>query len=96
MTKKQQNLVNKLKRLAEQHARVDRKMLADINKIVEKIGDLQEVHEQKCASRARIQKVNQAEYSRAVNSAIASGGLPMGVALAIGAPKSPAANILNN
>jgi len=95
MTKKQQNLVNKLKRLAEQHARVDRKMLADINKIVEKIGDLQEVHEQKCASRARIQKVNQAEYSRAVN-VVLSGGLPMGVALAIGAPKSPAANILNN
>lgn len=95
MTKKQQNLVNKLKRLAEQHARVDRKMLTDINKIAEKIGDLQEVHEQKCASRARIQKVNQAEYSRAVNVAL-SAGLPMGVALAIGAPKSPAANILNN
>jgi len=95
MTKKQQNLVNKLKRLAEQHARVDRKLRADINKIAEKIGDLQDIHEQKCASRARIQKAHHDDYSRAVNTAIAA-GLPMGVALAIGAPKSPAANILNN
>lgn len=95
MTKKHQALVDKLKRLSETHARIERKLVADLNKVAEKIGDLQEIHDQKCAALNASRKARSLEYSKAVNAAL-NMGLPMGVALAIGAPKSPAANILNN
>lgn len=95
MTKKHQALVNKLKRLAEQHAKIAARMRADSNKIAEKIGDLQEIHQTKVVALGCELIRQEKEYTKAINAAL-SAGLPMGVALAIGAPKSPAANILNN